>query len=174
MTYRLKIDLNDLETAFESSDAELNYYLDLESGELLMVTDEISSEYERLRESAEESGLDFAQVLAQSKLPDWMKEAVLEADRVESGFGVTIIGVESDDSSDAFRDMEEFAESVGNPRLRQQLFRALDGPRPFRRFKDVISAYPSEEERWFAYRDAGLRRRMLAWLASEDIELIEE
>ena len=174
MSRRLRINLTDLESAFENSVAECDWFLDLESGDVIMLTYEMATTYSTLIEEAEESGIDFAQALEQSDLADWMKEAVAQADRVEQGFGSTVIGVESDDSSAAFQDMEDFAGSVTNQRVRQQLYAALQGNRPFRRFRDAIAAYPRDEERWFAFRDEQLRKRMRDWLEQEGIELIED
>jgi hypothetical protein len=94
--------LIDLEVAFESSDAECTWYLDLERGLVPMVTDEIFSAYKRVTEQAEELGIEFADAVAQSNLPDWEKEAVLEADGVQAGLGITVIAVEQDHPHDAY------------------------------------------------------------------------
>lgn len=173
MSRRLKIDLSELAFAFEGSGLECMHYLDLETGEVLMVTDEMRSAFEELSEVAETEGLQFAEALAASDLADWMKEAVAQVAVVEERDGTTIVAVPDDDSSDAFRDMEEFADSVPNVGIRERLRGALSGGRPFRRFKDAIAAYPQEEERWFAFRDERLRQRVLDWLEEEGIELID-
>jgi len=173
MKRRLKVDLAALEVAFESSDFESTWYLDLETGKVLLIPEETASYREELTALAEEQGIDFAQAVAQSDLPDWEKEVTLDADRIEAGFGSRFIAVEQDDSSEAFRDMEKFAQSVRNPAIGNRLLNALSGSRPFRRFKDAIGNYPEEEERWYAFRDERLRSRLLEWLAEEDIEVIE-
>lgn len=173
MARRLRIDLADLELAFESSDAECSYYLDLDSGEVLFVTDEMRSAFEELSEAAEIRDIEFTEALAESGLADWMKDAVAQVAVVEERFGTTVIDVPTDESSAAFRDMEAFAASVGDVRIQARLIGALSGGRPFRRFKDAIATYEREEQRWFAFRDERLRKRVLDWLADEDIELIE-
>ena len=43
---------------------------------------------------------------------------------------------------------------------------AIRGRGAFRRFKDVLAAYPRERERWFAFHDARLRELVLRWLES--------
>jgi hypothetical protein len=46
----------------------------------------------------------------------------------------------------------------------------VDGQEPV---KDVLAGYPAERERWFAFKAARVRQRVLAWLADEGIELVE-
>ena len=160
--------------AFENSDPECTYYLDLETGEVAAATGEMSSAAEELTELAEEEGIELEQAVAASNLPDWMKEPVIVAARMEQRLGVSAIGIPEDESRDAYRDMSDFAETVTNPALRGRLQQALDGARPFRRFKDAVSSNPAAEERWYAFCDERLRQRILVWLAEEDIELIQD
>ena len=70
-----------------------------------------------------------------------------------------------------YRAMEEFIETVADRRLQARLWRALEGRGPFRRFRDVLLAAPVERERWIAVLAADQRRRVLAWLAEEQIEI---
>jgi hypothetical protein len=78
------------------------------------------------------------------------------------------------ESSDAFREMEEFIESkVKDKSLRSQLWDALDRRRPFRRFKDVLMEYPAAEKQWFAFQEECTKRRILEWLAENNLELAD-
>jgi hypothetical protein len=43
---------------------------------------------------------------------------------------------------------------VSDQPLRERLLIAIDGKGAFRRFKDVLLAFPAERERWFAYRSS--------------------
>jgi hypothetical protein len=76
-----------------------------------------------------------------------------------------LIEVEPLPSSTEYGWMAEFAASVRNQRVRALLDVALDGRGAFRRFKDVLAGYPSERERWFAFRDQRVREAMREWLA---------
>jgi hypothetical protein len=69
--------------------------------------------------------------------------------------------------------MEDFISTVKDARLRDRLWRAISGRGAFRYFKDVLEDHPRERERWFAFKDAQVRQRVLAWLAEEDIKPIE-
>ena len=174
MTRRLKVDMSLLEEAFENSDPETTYYLDLDTGEVVIATGDTSAAMEELAELAEEKGIDLEEAVAASSLPDWMQEDVVLAARIEAKFGVGAIVIPKDESRDAFRDMADFAETVASSGLRRRLEDALDRPRPFRRFKDAIASDADVEARWYAFEQAKLRERIRDWLAEEDIELIED
>ena len=173
MTRRLKIDMTSLEMAFEASDNESPFYLDLEKAEVLQAADEAQSDFERLSEEAEEAGIEVEEALAMSDLQDWEKEMVSQILRIESGLGTTVIEIPPEDSREGYRDMEAFIESVGDSPLKRRLADAIAGGRPFRRFKDVIAAYPEERERWFAFQDARQHQRMLDWLEEQGIEVVD-
>jgi len=79
-------------------------------------------------------------------------------EQIEEGFGVRFIGIPYQGPSAGYRDMEEFAGSITNERLRALLEVAIRGKGAFRRFKDVLLEYPSERERWFAFSQRALPR----------------
>lgn len=60
--------------------------------------------------------------------------------------------------------MSEFAASVADPSLCRLLEVALNGSGAFRRFKDVLSDFPADRERWFAFRGERLREAAREWL----------
>ncbi|RMH41952.1 MAG: hypothetical protein D6689_09605 [Deltaproteobacteria bacterium] len=72
-------------------------------------------------------------------------------------------------SREQYRWMERFVASVADDGLRQRLRIAIDGKGAFRRFKDVLAAYPAERERWFSYRSDLLHWHMHTWLSSQNI-----
>jgi Uncharacterised protein family (UPF0158) len=73
-------------------------------------------------------------------------------------------------SREQYRWMERFVGSVTEPQLRERLVMAIDGKGAFRRFKDVLLAYPAERERWFTYRADLLHWHMHQWLLEHEIE----
>jgi hypothetical protein len=73
-------------------------------------------------------------------------------------------------SREQYRWMERFVGSVGDEGLRERLIISIDGKGAFRRFKDVLLAYPAERERWFSYRADLLHWHIHNWLAQNDIE----
>jgi hypothetical protein len=74
--------------------------------------------------------------------------------------------IEPVSSREQYRWMERFIPMVEDPPLRGQLSQAIDGKGAFRRFKDVLIAFTTERERWFAFRSERLRVFMEAWLAA--------
>lgn len=73
-------------------------------------------------------------------------------------------------SREQYRWMERFVGAVQDLPLRERLLVAIDGKGAFRRFKDVLLAFPAERERWFAYRSELLHLHIQTWLDHLQIE----
>lgn len=172
---KIKVDMDALELAFDDRSVETSYYLDLETGEVVAVTDEISLEleaiYDGMPEEADEDP--FEEALRDRDLPDWTKDELREADRVETGYGERFISVPKTESSEAYGDMVDFIATVKDRRLQGLLERAIDGRGAFRRFKDVVARHPGEQQRWFRFQADRLRERILEWLEEEGIAAVE-
>jgi hypothetical protein len=78
--------------------------------------------------------------------------------------------VEPASSREQYRWMEKFVGSVSDEALRERLIISIDGKGAFRRFKDVLLAYPAERERWFSYRAELLHWHIQQWLEQYDIK----
>ena len=171
---KLQVDLVELQAALENSFPEHRYFLDLESGTVVLVTDETSREledvYAELPEEAESAQV--VEAIRQRPLQDWQIEELLQADQVEKGYGTRYIRAEPRDPHADYRDMEDFIATVSDVRLQERLWRAISGRGAFRYFKGVLDECPQERERWFAFKDAQVRQRLLDWLAEENIEPI--
>jgi hypothetical protein len=174
---QLKVDLGELAFAFESGFHELSNYLDLETGEIVVVTDDARGHLEAIYEAMNgEEGEELpgmATLLAEWGLPDWQRQAVLQADAVERGYGDRFLAVPQMGSHEAYRDMEDFIIIIRSPRLRELLDVAITGRGAFRRFKDVLYNYPHEEKRWFAFKEARMVERVREWLEAHDIEPVD-
>lgn len=70
-------------------------------------------------------------------------------------------------SSESYADMEEFVERVADVKPRELLARAIAGRGAFRRFKDTLHEFPELRKEWFAFHDARMVRRAIAWLRDE-------
>ena len=77
--------------------------------------------------------------------------------------------VEPASSREQYRWMEKFVGSVSDEGLRDRLIMSIDGKGAFRRFKDVLLAFPAERERWFSYRAELLHWHIHNWLESHAI-----
>jgi hypothetical protein len=76
-------------------------------------------------------------------------------------------------SREQYRWMERFIATIEEPELRQKLVGAIDGKGAFRRFKDVLMAYPIDRERWFAFRSERLRIAIESWLEAHGLKAQE-
>lgn len=61
-------------------------------------------------------------------------------------------------SSDGYRLMESFAESLEDNKASETLLDSLDRPKPFRRFKDALCDFPEIRQAWFEYEAEQLRK----------------
>src|SRR5439155_1221686 len=82
--------------------------------------------------------------------------------------------VEPASSREQYRWMERFVVSVIDEPLRERLVISIDGKGAFRRFKDVLLAYPAERERWFSYRADLLHWHIAQWLEQHEISTSNE
>jgi hypothetical protein len=74
------------------------------------------------------------------------------------------------DSGEAWRWMDAFVYQLPDGRARAELERAIQGSRPFRRFKDALSQYPELRQEWFRSQEERLLEYARAWLEGEEIE----
>lgn len=155
MTHKIEINWMELDAAFQSGSWEMRYYLDLETGDVVMVTDEIAG---------------YLEDPPDWELSDWMKQAIEEARQVEAGYGTRYVQIPQADTHEDYRDMERFISTVRDSDLRDRLWQAIEGRGAFRYFKDVLAEHPSEREHWFAFKDRCIYERVSDWLESEDIE----
>jgi hypothetical protein len=86
--------------------------------------------------------------------------------------GRDLVSIDPQGSDEAYRDMEDFATSVRDPRARDLLLRALQGRGAFRRFKDTVFDLPDLSKAWRAFQEARSERRAIEWL--EDEKIIDE
>ena len=95
-------------------------------------------------------------------------EAVLNRQQVTENIR-NYLRVEPASSREQYRWMEKFVGSVTDEPLRERLIISVDGKGAFRRFKDVLLAYPAERERWFSYRAELLHWHIQQWLEQHEI-----
>jgi len=164
-----------LEAAFQNSSYEISYWLNQETGEVLVADDWSESEARQLASpyDTDDPNIRLAWCLL------WQDGEIGSEDPIESkkeqemveAIMAPMIPIPQADSHDEYNLMVEFAATVRDQHLREMLEVALDGRGAFRRFKNVLARYPKERQRWFEFRDQDLRRRIDAWL--EQVGLLE-
>ncbi|MEO8840706.1 MAG: UPF0158 family protein [Kofleriaceae bacterium] len=100
-------------------------------------------------------------------------EAVINRQKVSENIR-NYLRVEPASSREQYRWMEKFVGSVTDEPLRERLVISIDGKGAFRRFKDVLLAYPAERERWFSYRAELLHWHIRTWLEEHEISASNE
>lgn len=177
MTRRLKIDLGELAIAMDSYSYEHRFYLDLETGEIVLVQEEFTMKLEDIyQEILDEEGNEIISLeayLDAQGIHDWQREALLDADRVERGYGSRYIAVKADSPYEGYNDMERFIATVEDDALYQRLSSAIRGRGAFGRFKSIVHQDADLLEAWYAFEQAQSERRVRDWLERYDIEPID-
>jgi hypothetical protein len=79
--------------------------------------------------------------------------------------------IESIESHESFRIMEDFVATLGDANAAARLADALSRPKPFRRFKDALQDYPALRQAWFAFEGAAHASLAQAWCEANGIEV---
>jgi len=79
--------------------------------------------------------------------------------------------IEPIESREAFCIMEDFVETVQDAAMAARLATALERPKPFRRFKDVLFDAPALREAWFAFELEAHRKIGTAWCAEREVSV---
>ena len=139
MTESLRIDPEDLIYALQNRGGESEYFLDLQTGEVVFLFDEGISDPDEELEELIENG----------------------PDRFRS--------IDPVSSSDGWQIMAEFIEQMPEGEAVKRLVRAVHGDHPFRRFKDTLLDYPDIREQWFAFERRAMLEIARKWLEQEEI-----
>ena len=119
----VKINLDELCLAMEDSSYDHDYYLDLETVEIVFISDYIEDAHlEELKDKIDENPARY--------------EPIPKAESYEG-----------------YDDMVDFIATVEDEHLIELLEVAINGKGAFRRFKDVLARYPEERERWYRFKD---------------------
>jgi len=138
---QISINLGALAIAFEQPEGKSENFLDTQTGRIIKIN------YARM----------WDEEIAATRL-------LIGADR--DGRYVAIPKL---DARVMVRDMADFAKTVTDARVRKALDRALIGHRRNHNFIVVLEHYTPERMRWYAFKDARMRERVLKWMESVGI-----
>ena len=144
--------LNDVVDALEMQFDEYSSYLDLDTGHVVTVSEDL------LRE-AEESG-------DEQDLPAWQKDEWEIAKRIVSTDRFQELPTKFDVHEWAI--MQDFSRSVESDGIREDLLRAIHGAGAFRNFKDTVRQYGIDSA-WFAFRREALAQIARSWCDDNQI-----
>lgn len=171
---KIHVDLDAVLAAFEYGSDDVHYYLDMETGHVLMVLVEVQWELEAIYEEfygpEAVAPSNLPAILQQRHVPEWRQQALLQAHAVEEGYLTRYLDIPQSDSSAAYNDMHTFINTLEDKDLRQKLWRAISGQGAFRQFKDVMAEHPALRKHWLAFSAERARQRVLDWLTHEGLE----
>ena len=136
------VDIQELCAAYSHYSADSRYYLDLETGDVIYVSEFMD---EDLTGELEE--------------------------KIEEGYGERIISIPCESSGEGYRDMEDFIVTVEDERVREKLLVAVNGRGAFKRFKDVLLDHLELRDKWFEFKEGRVLDRVMEWLEFEGIDV---
>lgn len=145
MVKQVRVNLGSISIAFEQSEGQSESFLDTQTGLVIKIN------YARI----------------------WDDEIVAARLLISSDRDGRYVAIPRLDVRLIVRDMADFAKTVQDARVRKALERALIGHRRNHNFMVVLNHYTSERMRWYAFKDARMRERVLKWMESVGIEPIE-
>ena len=151
----MTVRLDDIVGALEMLVEESPSYLDLDTGQVVSVSEDLLSE-------AEEPGDE------EPDLPDWQKHEWEIAKRIVSTD--RFLGLPTTFDLHEWGIMQDFSRSVEPDAVREDLLRAIHGAGAFRNFKDTIRRHGIESY-WYAFRTQALRQIALDWCQENQIAL---
>ena len=150
----LTVQLKDIVEALEMQFDEASSFLDLDTGKVETVSQDLLSE-------AEESDDD-----EQPDLPDWQKPEWEIAKRIVSTDRFKSLPTKYDVHE--WEIMREFADSVEPEKISEELQNAIHGAGAFRYFKETLRRR-GIEKKWFEFREEALKQIAREWCEDEGI-----
>jgi len=154
----MRVKLSDLVEAMEIRPQESSFFLNKETGEVVMVSEEefgAAEEGENLEE-----------------YPDWQQEAIIVA-RDILDHKEKYVELPSEFEIDEYGMMVDFCRSLEDPQISEALSQAIKGKGAFRRFKDHIIEL-GIEDRWYKYRDEAFKKMAIEWCEDNNIDYIDQ
>ncbi len=155
---RLNIDFEALARAMAKQASDENdYYLDTHSGRIMRIATDVWN------------ALEEGETIAGS-LKTWQQEELHEAQAVFSDTQGRYLPIPEDLEWEVEELMSDFVDTVHDADLRHRLTSAIEGRNAVRRFRDVLTHYPDEQQRWVVLQQQSQQEHAAQWLQDEGIE----
>jgi len=151
------VKLEDIIDGIEMQTDESSSYLNIKTGEVVIISDEESSAAE------EDKPID--------SFPEWQHELINKAKEILQSNDY--ISLPSKFQVHEYRIMEKFCLSITDDQIRDILYYSIKGSGAFQRFKNNIYKYNLEEE-WYKFRDEAIKRIAIEWCEDNGINYTEE
>jgi hypothetical protein len=153
MATEVKLDV--IIEALEMADDSISFYLDVETGEVHSVTEE---------------EFDFAESpqTAMVELPDWQREAVKLARRIQKQEGKRYLAVPSKFDVHEWAIMDRFSLTLTDAQMRNDFHGSIRGAGAFRLFKHLLTEY-NLWDAWNQFKQVELRQMAIQWCKENSI-----
>jgi hypothetical protein len=145
--------------ALELADDSISFYFDVETGQVCSITEE---EFD-LAEDTQTDG---------KKLPDWQREQIALARKIQQHEGKRYLALPDKFDIDEWSMMERFTEALEDEQLRNDFRDGIHGRGAFRRFKGLLTEY-NLWAAWHRLKDAEFRKIAEEWCKENGITLRE-
>jgi len=152
------VKLSGIIDALDSQSDETSAYLNKESGEIVLVSEEEFSAAEEKRPL--------------ESYAEWQRGLIREAANILEDDEGQYIVLPSRFDIDEYQMMERFALSVEDE-FSSSLLSAIKGKGAFRHFKDSVVRF-GIEKKWYKYRDAKFKELAVEWCEANDIEYLDD
>jgi len=155
----MKVQLSDIIEALEFTNSENAAYVNLKSGEIVILSESDMS--------AAEDDLNI------ENYPEWQKENIRVAKELILDDNKDYIELPDDFEIDEYHMMQQFIESISDNQIAQTLSISIKGSGAFRRFKEHIYQLGIQEQ-WFRFKNNEYKQRAIQWCEENKIDYIEE
>jgi len=149
---RKQVEVAEITEAMEIERTVNEYYLDCDTGEVVVVPEEI---YDEL----------LSDTVDPDDMSDWERDLLPIARAAEEDSN-RYAWIPTIEAGEMYELMQRFTSEREDAELQRLLEVALDGKGAFGRFRRVIADYPEEREEWFRKKDDALQVMARDWLSS--------
>ncbi len=171
---RLPINFDEVQKAMEDTEREaFEYFLDLSSGEVVVIADDIMETAREILGEAYDDDVDQyddVEIEREPDVPSWMEDEVELALEIFLDNEGNYVRIPERRPDSVFAAMRDFVADIGQDDLKARLSAALDGKGAFRKFKDALGPHPKERKRWYGFSAQKARQEIFDWLITIGIE----
>jgi hypothetical protein len=172
---KLNVNFDEIQKAMEDiSRDSFDYYLDKETGEIIMLSEEVLNEakarlYDDELDEIDED-IEYIEYDVVPDIPDWMLDEIDLAIEVLLDESGRYIRIPERNSDKAFQTMVMYVGKVNDMALKEKLSHALNGRGSFRKFKDILLNFPKERKRWHGFNAKVMKKEIAEWLNSVGVD----
>jgi hypothetical protein len=150
------VKLLDILRAMDGSHEEMRWYVDRQTGQVVLITDED-------KRYAENEDLDAA--------PQWQRESIQMARVIEADTRGRFVALPTQFDIHQWKILRDFADTAG--RHTPVLQDVVHGKGAFRAFKSAVRRLGIEQQ-WYTFREKQYREKAIAWCRDNNVSFVDE